>query len=72
MNEPLILTIDFGTQSVRVSLFNKQGDIVAMEVRERMSICATFWRTGWASTTSTMPSKTRTIITNAFANARSA
>jgi len=31
MNEPLVLTIDFGTQSVRVSLFNKQGEIVGIE-----------------------------------------
>ena len=31
MKEPLILTIDFGTQSVRVGLINKKGDIVAME-----------------------------------------
>lgn len=28
MSEKLILTIDFGTQSVRVGLFNKKGDIV--------------------------------------------
>lgn len=31
MKNPLILTIDFGTQSVRTSLVNKQGEIVAME-----------------------------------------
>lgn len=28
MKEPLILTIDFGTQSVRVGLFNKKGETV--------------------------------------------
>lgn len=28
MNEKLILTIDFGTQSVRVGLFNKKGEII--------------------------------------------
>ena len=31
MKEPLILTIDFGTQSVRAGLFNKKGEIVALE-----------------------------------------
>lgn len=31
MNEPLILTIDFGTQSVRAGLFNKKGETIAME-----------------------------------------
>lgn len=31
MKEPLILTIDFGTQSVRASLINKKGDIIALE-----------------------------------------
>jgi sugar (pentulose or hexulose) kinase len=30
-NEPLALTIDFGTQSVRVSIFNKQGEILAIK-----------------------------------------
>ena len=30
MKEPLILTIDFGTQSVRAGLFNKKGDTVAL------------------------------------------
>ena len=34
MSEPLVLTIDFGTQSVRVSIFNPKGEILAME-RER-------------------------------------
>lgn len=29
--EPLFLTMDFGTQSVRVGLFNKKGEEVAME-----------------------------------------
>ena len=29
MKEPLILTIDFGTQSVRAGLFNKKGETVA-------------------------------------------
>ena len=28
--EELVLTIDFGTQSSRVALFNKQGDTVAI------------------------------------------
>jgi sugar (pentulose or hexulose) kinase len=28
---PLALTIDFGTQSVRVTIFNKQGDILAIK-----------------------------------------
>jgi len=28
MNDKLILTLDFGTQSVRVGLFNKKGDII--------------------------------------------
>ena len=28
---PLILTIDYGTQSCRVSLFNKKGDVIALE-----------------------------------------
>ena len=28
---PLALTIDFGTQSVRVTIFNKQGDMLAMK-----------------------------------------
>ena len=31
MTNPLVLTIDFGTQSVRVALVNKQGDIEAIE-----------------------------------------
>ena len=31
MNSKLALTIDFGTQSLRVALINKKGDIVAME-----------------------------------------
>ena len=31
MENPLVLTIDFGTQSVRVGLVNKQGEIVALE-----------------------------------------
>ena len=31
MSNPLVLTIDFGTQSVRVGLVNKQGEIVALE-----------------------------------------
>jgi sugar (pentulose or hexulose) kinase len=30
-NEPLILTIDFGTQSVRASIFDKRGNALAME-----------------------------------------
>lgn len=30
-NEPLILTIDFGTQSVRASIFNQRGNSLAME-----------------------------------------
>jgi sugar (pentulose or hexulose) kinase len=29
--EPLALTIDFGTQSVRVSIFNRQGEILAIK-----------------------------------------
>ena len=33
MNTKLALTIDFGTQSLRVALINKKGDIVAMEKR---------------------------------------
>jgi sugar (pentulose or hexulose) kinase len=31
MENPLVLTIDFGTQSVRVALVNKQGEIEALE-----------------------------------------
>lgn len=31
MKNPLVLTIDFGTQSVRVALVNKLGEIVAIE-----------------------------------------
>ena len=31
MENPLVLTIDFGTQSVRVGLVNKQGEIEALE-----------------------------------------
>lgn len=31
MKEPLILTIDFGTQSVRAGLFNKKGETIALE-----------------------------------------
>lgn len=31
MSDKLILTVDFGTQSVRVGLFNKKGDIIAIE-----------------------------------------
>ncbi|MDD7316604.1 MAG: FGGY-family carbohydrate kinase [Bacillales bacterium] len=31
MKDNLILTIDFGTQSVRVAIFNKKGDILAIE-----------------------------------------
>ena len=27
-NNPLVLTLDFGTQSVRTSLINKSGEIV--------------------------------------------
>ena len=34
MKEPLILTIDFGTQSVRAGLFNKKGDTIAL-VKEK-------------------------------------
>jgi sugar (pentulose or hexulose) kinase len=30
MKQPLALTIDFGTQSVRVAIFNKKGDILAI------------------------------------------
>lgn len=30
-NDPLALTIDFGTQSVRVSIFNKQGEMLAIK-----------------------------------------
>ena len=33
-NSPLILTIDFGTQSVRTSLINKQGEIEAIVKRK--------------------------------------
>ena len=29
--QPLALTIDFGTQSVRVSIFNKQGELLAIK-----------------------------------------
>lgn len=31
MKEPLILTIDFGTQSVRAGLYNKKGEALALE-----------------------------------------
>lgn len=31
MNNPLIMTIDFGTQSVRVSIFDKNGNALAQE-----------------------------------------
>lgn len=31
MKEPLILTIDFGTQSVRAAIFNKKGEILGLE-----------------------------------------
>ncbi|MBR4811617.1 MAG: carbohydrate kinase, partial [Bacilli bacterium] len=34
MNEPLILTMDFGTQSVRVALFDKCGYMVAMKKKD--------------------------------------
>ena len=34
MKDPLILTIDFGTQSVRAGLFNKKGETVAL-VKEK-------------------------------------
>ncbi len=34
MKEPLMLTIDFGTQSVRVALFNKKGETVALEKKQ--------------------------------------
>lgn len=34
MKEPLILTIDFGTQSVRAGLFNKKGETVALVKKE--------------------------------------
>ena len=30
MKNPLILTIDFGTQSVRASIFDKHGNCLAM------------------------------------------
>ena len=30
MKNPLVLTIDFGTQSVRTALINKNGDIEAI------------------------------------------
>ena len=33
MKEPLILTIDVGTQSVRVALFNKSGDTIGIVKR---------------------------------------
>lgn len=31
MKNPLVLTLDFGTQSVRAAIFNKKGDTVAIE-----------------------------------------
>jgi len=34
MSEPIILTIDFGTQSVRVALFNKLGEVLAIKKKE--------------------------------------
>ena len=34
MNEPLILTMDLGTQSVRVALFDKRGFMVAMKKKD--------------------------------------
>lgn len=34
MKDPLILTIDFGTQSVRAGLFNKRGETVALVKKE--------------------------------------
>lgn len=33
-NEPLILTVDFGTQSVRAAIFNQQGNCLAMEKKK--------------------------------------
>jgi len=32
--EPLILTVDFGTQSVRVAIFDQHGEILAMEKKK--------------------------------------
>ena len=34
MNNPLILTLDFGTQSLRAALVNKQGEIEAIEKKK--------------------------------------
>jgi sugar (pentulose or hexulose) kinase len=33
-NDPLVLTIDFGTQSVRAAIFDKHGDSLAMEKKK--------------------------------------
>lgn len=31
MNDPLVLALDFGTQSIRTSLINKKGELIAIE-----------------------------------------
>ena len=38
MSSPLVLTIDFGTQSVRTALINKNGDIEGI-VKKKYKNC---------------------------------
>lgn len=47
MKEPLILTLDFGTQSVRAGLFNKKGEAVAL-IKEKYNPPYHSPKTGYA------------------------
>ena len=38
-NNPLVLTLDFGTQSVRTALINKQGEIVYLSKKAYEPMC---------------------------------
>ena len=38
-NNPLVLTLDFGTQSVRTSLINKSGEIVYLSKKAYEPMC---------------------------------
>ena len=38
-NEPLVLTLDFGTQSVRTALINKSGEIVYLAKKAYQPVC---------------------------------
>ena len=46
-NEPLVLTLDFGTQSVRTALINKSGEIVYLSKKEYQPVSFAL-KTGYA------------------------